>query len=55
MFIGLDVVEVDFLFINRTPRIDDVCQDEWYEETNVGHCAECELTTTTIDNCETAL
>ena len=43
-FILCDFFSVDFLFIHRTPSIDDVCKDEWNEETDIEHGAEGELT-----------
>ena len=43
-FIFFDFFSVDFLFIHRTPRIDDVGKDEWNEETDIEHGAEGELT-----------
>ncbi len=43
-FIMCDFFSVDFLFIHRTPSIDDVGKDEWNEETDIEHGAEGELT-----------
>ena len=43
-FILCDFFSVDFLFIHRTPSIDDVGKDEWNEETDIEHGAEGELT-----------
>ena len=43
-FIMCDFFSVDFLFIHRTPSIDDVGKDEWNEETDIEHGAEGEFT-----------
>ena len=41
--VGLDFFLVEFLLVDGTPAIDDVGEDEGYEEGDVEHGAQSEL------------
>ena len=50
-----DFLPVDFLAIDSSPGVNDICQDERNEEADISHGAQCKLTAAAVGYRQAAL
>lgn len=49
------LVVIEFLLVDTSPSINDICKDKWYEQRYYRHCMQRELATATVGDGERTL